>query len=155
MTKFFAVTILLASLSQGLWAFTVTGTLSYEKRVYTANNGVGTVVATPLSNAKILASDNSSTTNDATGSFSLNLASGSTYSVSVRSENSRFSVGTSSTSSPYSVFIGSGITGDNVITRTIKESEKSGAFNILVQLQTGVDWFAARGKNFSIKSIKP
>ena len=150
MQKSFTFVLLLAAFAQGLWAFTVTGSLTYTKRVYTANNGFGTPTTAPLSKTKVLASNGTSIFTDAYGNFSIDLPDGGTYSLSARSENALFLVSTMNSSTPYSVFVGSGISnGANTITRNIAESEKSGAFNILIQLQRGVDWFAERGYNLT------
>ena len=155
MQKYFAFAVFLVTFAQGLWAFTLTGTLTYSKRVYTTNDGVGTTTNAPLSKTKILASNGTSIFTDASGNFSIDLPDGGTYNLSARSENSLFLVRTTNNSTPYSVVIGSGISnGANTITRNIAESENSGAFNIFIQLQRGADWFTSRGYNITGSLVK-
>ena len=143
---------------------TVTGTINYDKRVYThpSTNLAETVTATALAGAKVEVSDlfngilGTGFTNT-NGVYSItvdfNSANSNSFTIKVNSSNSSVEVGTNvlngSITGIYSNTVASNQTSAGTYNLEISETNNSGAYNIYMQLDKGRQWFEGKGKSFT------
>ncbi len=139
---------------------TVTGTINYQKRVYTrpATDLDETIVLTPLAGAKVEASTvtqgvvGSGFTN-ALGVYSITFDYNNSFDLDVNSSNASVEVGTNvvngSITGIYKNKIVATQTAGATYNLDITEANNSGAYNIYMQLDKGRQWFEGKGKIFT------
>lgn len=139
-------------------ALTVTGVISYEKTVY-SSSGTSTSPSEPLYGAQIKAfstsgTELSSATTGLGGAYSLDTGAETSYRIVVYAQSSYFAIGSGlsgSTATGVYRFTTDVLTGtaENV---NISIANKSGAFNILNQLERGRRWFSNLGHNLTTQT---
>lgn len=137
--------LLLCALSSGLLAFTVSGTVTYEKVTLE-----GTTFE-PMAGINLYVNSTKVGESDASGNYSISDLNGSA-SIVAHSRNDQVYVSSNgATSGIYEVTIFDGDVSADLTDQdfVIDEESKSGAFNIVVQLQRGLDWFEDKGSTYN------
>ena len=139
---------------------TVTGTINYQKRVYTrpSTNLDEAIVLTPLVGAKVEASTVTqgvvgTVFTNTLGVYSLTFDYNNSFDLDVYGANASVEVGTNvlngSVTGIYKNKIATAQTAAATYSLDIKETENSGAYNIYMQLDKGRQWFEGNGKSFT------
>lgn len=135
-------------------SYTISGTITYEKDIYSSPKK-GNTDTVPADGIRIEASNGISSFNtftDINGDYSITV-NGSNYKLTVKSETEDVSVfPTENSNQVYGKVITSGL--NSAVTRDylVTKSDGSGAINIAIQIQKGIDFFKTSGYPLDIGS---
>jgi hypothetical protein len=156
--------IILLGLFSSAFAATITGTVTYEKKVYSVESGSGLEENNYVSlyGAKVSifndgsSSELASTTTASDGSFTLEATPSGDYTIIVYAQNDNIEVGTSILNGPVTSGIydksTTGLTGTGPHSISISMDDDSGAFNILHELERGIRYMDNLG--YSIPTLR-
>lgn len=163
MNKINTYLFILFGLFTSAYAATITGTVTYEKRINSleTSSGVQEDTYVALYGAKVAifndgsSTELASTTSGSDGSFTLEASPSGDYTIIVYAQNSNIEVGSSVTTTPITLGIysksTSGLSGTGPHSITISIEENSGAFNILHNLEEGIRYIENLG--YSIPEV--
>ena len=147
-------TALFLLISASAHAITVSGVVTYEKLVYGSNNST-TSINEPLVGAEIkifpLGGTSQTGKTQAGGAYSFDIGAATSYTLTVYAKSDYFSVGSGLSGSTstgvysYSTSANTETTQNVYIPRNKTNSNSSGAFNILNQMERGRVWFESFG----------